>query len=94
MLRSFFDLRAFGGVISTEGPLKGSFYGQVRGPIQFTFAESLDKVLQLDTTITRCAVASVKESLDRHEPVPGYEAKGIAARKVVWEIPAVRQSAP
>ncbi|MEI6071836.1 MAG: type I-C CRISPR-associated protein Cas7/Csd2 [Verrucomicrobiae bacterium] len=61
LLRTFFDLRAFGGVISTEGPLKGSFYGQVRGPIQFTFAESLDKVLQLDSTITRCAVASVKE---------------------------------
>ncbi|HYG21732.1 MAG TPA: type I-C CRISPR-associated protein Cas7/Csd2 [Verrucomicrobiae bacterium] len=61
LLRTFFDLRAFGGVISTEGPLKGSFYGQVRGPIQFTFAESLDKVLQLDSTITRCAIASVKE---------------------------------
>jgi len=61
LLRTFFDLRAFGGVISTEGPLKGSFYGQVRGPIQFTFAESLDKILQLDATITRCAVASLKE---------------------------------
>lgn len=63
LLRTFFDLRAFGGVISTEGPLKGSFYGQVRGPIQFTFAESLDKILQLDATITRCAVASVKEKV-------------------------------
>ena len=61
LLRTFFDLRAFGGVISTEGPLKGSFYGQIRGPIQVTFAESLDKILQLDSTITRCAVASVKE---------------------------------
>jgi CRISPR-associated protein Csd2 len=58
----FFDLRAFGGVVSTEGPLKGSFYGQIRGPIQFTFSESLDKVLPLDATITRCAVASVKEA--------------------------------
>lgn len=57
----YLDLRAFGGVISTEGPLKGSFYGQVRGPLQITFAESLDKVLPLDATITRCAVASVKE---------------------------------
>ena len=57
----FFDLRVFGGVISTEGPLKGSFYGQIRGPIQFTFSESLDKVLPLNATITRCAVASVKE---------------------------------
>ncbi len=61
LLGTFFDLRAFGGVISTEGPLKGSFYGQVRGPIQFTFAESLDKILQLDATITRCAVASLEE---------------------------------
>lgn len=61
LLRTFFDLRAFGGVISTKGPLKGSFYGQIRGPIQFTFAESLDKILQLDATITRCAVASVEE---------------------------------
>lgn len=61
VLRSFFDLRAFGGVLSTEGPLKGSFYGQIRGPLQFTFSESLDKVLPLDVTITRCAVASVDE---------------------------------
>lgn len=61
LLRAFFDLRAFGGVLSTEGPLKGSFYGQVRGPLQITFAESLDKVLPLDATITRCAVASLKE---------------------------------
>ncbi|HVQ38483.1 MAG TPA: type I CRISPR-associated protein Cas7, partial [Pyrinomonadaceae bacterium] len=57
-----FDVRAFGGVTSTEGPLKGSFYGQIRGPLQFTFAESIDKVLQLDATITRCAVASKKEA--------------------------------
>jgi CRISPR-associated protein Csd2 len=61
LCRSFFDLRAFGGVTSTEGPLKGSFYGQIRGPLQFAFAESLDRVLQLDATITRCAVASEKE---------------------------------
>jgi CRISPR-associated protein Csd2 len=62
VLRTFFDLRAFGGVLSTEGPLKGSFYGQIRGPLQFTFSESLDKVLPLDATITRCAVASVDEA--------------------------------
>jgi len=61
LCKSFFDLRAFGGVISTSGPLQGTFYGQVRGPVQFTFSESLDKVLQIDSTITRCAVASEKE---------------------------------
>lgn len=62
LCQTYFDLRAFGGVISTEGPLKGSFYGQVRGPLQFSFAESLDKVLQLDATITRCCSTSEKEN--------------------------------
>jgi Cas7 group CRISPR-associated protein Csh2 len=57
----YFDVRAFGAVVSTKGPLEGSFYGQIRGPIQFTFAESLDKVLQIDATITRCAKASKDE---------------------------------
>lgn len=61
LCQTYYDLRAFGGVISTEGPLKGSFYGQVRGPLQFSFAESLDKVLQLDATITRCCSTSEKE---------------------------------
>jgi len=61
LCRTYFDVRYFGGVVSTEGPLKGSFYGQIRGPLQFTFSESLDRVLQLDATITRCAVASEKE---------------------------------
>ena len=61
LCQTFFDVRAFGGVVATEGPLKGSFYGQIRGPIQFSFGESLDKVLQLDFSITRCAVASEKE---------------------------------
>lgn len=71
VLLTFFDLRAFGGVLSTEGPLKGSFYGQIRGPLQFTFAESLDKVLPLDATITRCAVASVEEEKKQSEAESG-----------------------
>lgn len=61
LCRQYYDLRTFGGVTSTEGPLKGSFYGQIRGPIQFGFAESLDRILPLDFTITRCASASEKE---------------------------------
>ena len=59
---TYFDVRYFGQVVSTAGPLKGSFYGQVRGPIQITFGESLDKVLQLDSSITRCAVSSEEEA--------------------------------
>lgn len=58
LCQTFADVRAFGAVVSTDGPLKGSFYGQIRGPLQITFAESMDKILQLDFTITRCAEAS------------------------------------
>lgn len=61
LCQKFFDVRAFGAVASTEGPLKGSFYGQIRGPVQISFAESLDRILQLDATITRCAAATNKE---------------------------------
>lgn len=71
LLRTYFDLRTFGGVLSTEGPLKGSFYGQIRGPAQITFSESLDKVLQLDASITRCAVASEKEKKEKESKEEG-----------------------
>ena len=47
-----FDVRAFGAVLST-----GPNAGQVRGPVQVTFARSVDPVLPLDVSITRVAVA-------------------------------------
>jgi len=57
LCREFFDLRTFGGVISTgDGVLKGSAFGQVRGPVQFTFGQSLHPITPLEVTITRCAV--------------------------------------
>jgi CRISPR-associated protein Csd2 len=38
LCKEFYDIRAFGGVLSTgDDVLKGSAYGQVRGPIQFTY---------------------------------------------------------
>jgi len=74
LCRQYYDLRAFGGVTSTEGPLKGSFYGQIRGPIQFGFAESLDRILQLDFSITRCA--STKEKKQQGEGEGDSESDG------------------
>ena len=50
--RRFFDVRAFGAVMST-----GPNAGQVRGPVQLTFGKSLDPILPLDISITRVAVA-------------------------------------
>ena len=52
MCRNFFDVRAFGAVMST-----GANAGQVRGPIQVAFSRSLDPILSLDMSITRMAVA-------------------------------------
>lgn len=58
----FYDLRTFGAVISTGNEIfKGSTYGQVRGPIQFTFGRSISPITPLDISITRCAVADEKE---------------------------------
>jgi len=52
MCSNFFDVRAFGAVMST-----GPNAGQVRGPVQVAFSRSLDPVLSLDMSITRMAVA-------------------------------------
>lgn len=52
MCKTFFDVRTFGAVMST-----GANAGQVRGPVQFSFARSVDPILPLDVSITRMAVA-------------------------------------
>lgn len=57
LCREFFDVRTFGGVLSTgDDVLKGSAFGQVRGPVQFTFGQSYHPITPLEITITRCAV--------------------------------------
>lgn len=51
MCRNFYDIRTFGAVMST-----GVNAGQVRGPVQFTFARSIDPIVPLDLAITRVAI--------------------------------------
>lgn len=50
MARNFFDVRAFGAVMTTEVNA-----GQVRGPVQITFARSIDPVEPMENTLTRVA---------------------------------------
>ncbi|MDR2417654.1 MAG: type I-C CRISPR-associated protein Cas7/Csd2 [Treponema sp.] len=57
MCKNFFDVRAFGAVMSTLVNC-----GQVRGPIQFTFARSIDPVVALEHSITRMAVTTTQEA--------------------------------
>jgi len=56
MCTNFFDIRAFGAVMTTEVNC-----GQVRGPIQINFARSIDPIFQQEVTITRCAVTNEKD---------------------------------
>ena len=57
MCRLFYDIRTFGAVLST-----GPNAGQVRGPVQMTFARSFNPVVTLEHSITRCAVATREEA--------------------------------
>jgi CRISPR-associated protein Csd2 len=56
MCLNFFDIRAFGAVMTTEINA-----GQVRGPIQLTFSRSLHPVVPSEFAITRCAVTNDKD---------------------------------
>lgn len=60
MCANFFDIRAFGAVMSL-----GVNCGQVRGPIQLTFGRSVVPVVSLEHSITRMAVATEKEAEDQ-----------------------------
>lgn len=50
----YYDIRTFGAVLSTGE--KGA--GTIRGPVQFTFSRSEDRIFQAEHSITRCAVTT------------------------------------
>jgi len=64
MCKNYYDIRTFGAVMTT-----GVNCGQVRGPVQMTFARSLDPVIPLDLSITRVAVTRAEDA----EVVEGEE---------------------
>lgn len=57
MCANFWDIRAFGAVMST-----GVNAGQVRGPVQFSFARSVEPILPLEISITRMAATTEKDA--------------------------------
>jgi len=57
MCRNFYDVRTFGAVMSTKINC-----GQVRGPVQMTFARSVDPIIAQEHSITRMAVATKEEA--------------------------------
>lgn len=81
MCDNFFDIRTFGAVMTT-----GVNCGQVRGPVQLCFAESVDPVLPQEMSITRMAVTNEKDiekerTMGRKQYIPYglYRAEGFVS---------------
>lgn len=70
MCDNFFDIRTFGAVMTTEVNC-----GQVRGPIQLCFSQSVEPIMAAEMSITRMAVTNAKDvekerTMGRKEYVP------------------------
>jgi CRISPR-associated protein Csd2 len=79
MCANFFDIRTFGAVMSTEVNC-----GQVRGPIQVSFARSIDPIVSSEHAITRSSVTNEKDlekgrTMGRKFTVPYalYQTRGV-----------------
>ena len=68
MCDNFYDIRAFGAVMSHEVNC-----GQVRGPVQISFARSVDPIVSLEHSISICAA--------KREDKPLKDQIGIQGRK-------------
>ena len=62
MCKNFFDVRTFGAVMST-----GVNAGQVKGPVQMSFARSVEPILPLEISITRMAATNEAEKKQKAE---------------------------
>ena len=56
MCQNYYDIRTFGAVMSTEVNC-----GQVRGPVQISFARSIDPIVSSEHAITRTSVTNEKD---------------------------------
>jgi len=77
MCQTFFDIRMFGAVMTT-----GVNCGQVRGPVQFAFARSVDPIAQLEQSITRMAVTTEREAERQSQQQEG-QARTMGRKTVV-----------
>jgi CRISPR-associated protein Csd2 len=77
MCDNFFDVRTFGAVMGVSEARAG----QVRGPVQVTFARSIDPILPLDLSIVRVALTNAKEQRTVDEQGGEGAAHGTIGRK-------------
>ena len=75
MCKNFYDIRTFGAVMTTF--VKGALNcGQVRGPVQLSFARSVDPILPQEVTITRVAITTEADSEKNIVPYGLYRTEG------------------
>lgn len=98
MCQNFFDIRTFGAVMTTF--VKGNLNcGQVRGPVQLSFARSVDPILPQEITITRVAITTEADAerkgteMGRKYIVPYalYRAEGYISANLARKRPASRR---
>lgn len=63
LCKDYYDIRTFGAVLSTGKKPAGT----VRGPVQFTFSRSEDRIYQAEHSLTRCAVTTEEELKKQEE---------------------------
>lgn len=66
MCSKFYDIRTFGAVLST-----GANAGQVRGPVQITFARSIDPIVALEHSLTVCSARKEEDSYESQVGIQG-----------------------
>ena len=67
MCQNFFDVRTFGAVMSTGT----KNCGQVRGPVQLTFARSVEPIVALEHAIAVCAARSEDKPIEAQIGIQG-----------------------
>ena len=71
MCQRYFDVRMFGAVMTT-----GVNAGQVRGPVQLTFARSVSPIVPLEIAITRVAITKPEDAKMVEATADGKEGSG------------------
>ena len=93
MCQNFFDVRTFGAVMTTF--VKASLNcGQVRGPVQIGFAQSVDPIVPQEVTITRVAITTEADAenkdteMGRKHIVPYglYRAEGFVSANLARKV--------
>lgn len=69
MCSTFYDVRTFGAVMTTftENEFKGKLNcGQIRGPVQLSFAQSIDPINSREITLTRVTITKEEDAKDKN----------------------------